>query len=205
MICDTCKQPIGETAPYSWERDKQGNVVRTTCMECREEEDLQEYERTGYLTSRVQVAAVLEEFRIKEGKPRLGHKATIFRILESNRRLQKKVKEFEQKVWYSGLQDFIRKEKVKGHSAECEGVKFLSYAMCGRWRMTIEKRSLLKGGWYIDVITAEDEPPPYAGMGINGIGATEEQAIGLLGAAISAWQSGQMKFTPDSEVRILGT
>lgn len=102
------------------------------------------------------------------------------------------------------LQRFIVGETRSGHSASFTDesgvdIKLLSLAMCGRWRMTIQHPD----GPFIDVITEENSC--NSRMGLNGIGATADQAVSLIGSTMAAWARGDVNFTEDGDVHILWT
>lgn len=104
---------------------------------------------------------------------------------------------YEPLVWFGGLQKFVRSEPVKGHSVEMHGIKLLSYCMAGRAMQTIS----IESGESITLITAEDEAEPR--MGIQGIEATEQQAVDMLRRCIELWQSGVLKMLRrDGEVSV---
>jgi hypothetical protein len=105
--------------------------------------------------------------------------------------------EFEPKVWFGGLQAFVQKARMKGHSAEVPGLKFLSFCMCARAMQTLT----LPNESSITLITAEDEAESH--MGTQGIDATEEDALLALRAATNAWTSGAIKLKDDGEVTVV--
>lgn len=120
-------------------------------------------------------------------------------VNESVERITKVLKTvYEPRCWFGGLQKFVRPEPVKGHSAEVEGLKMLSYCMAGRAVQTLSI-----GDDSITLITAEDEDEDEARMGIQGIDATEERAIEMLTRATALWESGVLKLKRDGEVSIV--
>lgn len=105
--------------------------------------------------------------------------------------------DYQTKVWFGGLQKFVRAASVKGHSAEAPGLKVMSYCMAGRAMQTLT----LPNESSITLITAEEGDERR--MGISGIEATEEDAILALQTAISAWEDGRIKLVDDREVSLL--
>lgn len=126
-------------------------------------------------------------------------------------RLHEVVKTFEREVWYAGVQKIVQDAKTHGMSAketlevDGEKVKFLVFASAGRCMITLDTPTR-----DVTVITAEDEAPnsDHRGpkplgegpMGLQGIHATEAQAVALLEAAIAAWKRGEIKLVQDTKV-----
>lgn len=112
----------------------------------------------------------------------------------------KKIKEFEQKVWFSGLQKIIKKSSKKGVSGKMpfSNHKFLTYSMCGRTMITLEDAESS-----VTMICAEDSSTPS--MGFRGIDGTSEQAIRLIQLAIELYTGEPgIKFSEDSDVSYCG-
>jgi hypothetical protein len=95
-----------------------------------------------------------------------------------------KIKDFEKKVWFDGLQKMAQSAKTKGISAKTQvfdNFAILTYTMSGRTMITIQNN-----GNSITLITGEDSSE--CRMGLQGIDATFEKAYLLLDIAIQAFQ-----------------
>lgn len=118
----------------------------------------------------------------------------------SMRKIEERVKEFEQKVWFGGLQKQIRASTMKGVSAKVKLNKrefsVLTYSMCGRTMITFDL-----GDDSVTAITLEDESD-RSRMGIQGIDATAERALNLIDTALSMWELGELVFKNDKKVNM---
>jgi hypothetical protein len=214
--CENCPTTIDTEADgYSvsiTQTKKDGETTETStylCVPCANQRTVDEYKKTGRLTTKILQMAVWLDLDTGLIRPALRDLVDAEREVLLSASLgqviaRSCVKDFERLVWFAGLQEFIQASDVKGHSATftAEGgqkIKVLSYAMCGRWRATIQAEN----GAFIDVITAEDESE--CRMGINGINATATEAALLLAETTQAWEGGLITLVPDGEVRILGT
>jgi len=201
---DCARCDATDLSGYSQTLDKDDNVLETICLLCHDKEWIAKYEKSGRISTSLSTMAYLTV----HGLPRKGLAPekihTLHLVFESMKEVYDKIREFNQDVWFAGLQKFIQGEDTHGHSATFTDemgheIKFLSLAMCGRWRATIQDPE----GSFIDIITVEDESE--ARMGLNGIGSTTEAALRLLESAITAWKAGEIKLIPNGDVHILGS
>lgn len=113
-------------------------------------------------------------------------------------KISEKVKEFESKVWFKGLQDMILAEKKeRGISAklgkEHKNFCVLTWTGMGRTMITIEDDDA-------SVTCVADETSKESRTGLHGIRATGEQALALYDKAISLYEDGTLKFEIDKKV-----
>lgn len=206
--CDRCFSSVERGWSERWrapKKDAEPVRVECICFDCDEMDRITEYQKDKVLTSKficsAACAAVTEEYRTKPGSRSYGEPAHKFidvylEANESVKRLQAEVKKFEQAVWFSGLQAQVRAADFRGFRMNVGNIIVLVYSMCGRTQITIEST---KGDKQITLITAEDETKPV--MGINGILATEEEAMKLMVTCREAYQRGY-KFTRNDKVGI---
>jgi hypothetical protein len=121
-------------------------------------------------------------------------------------RLRRYVKStFEPEVWLGehGLQAFLAGERAAGHDYVGETVDVMTFISAGRCMITLRSPGAGDFGHHISLLAAEDDKTPT--MGIQGIYASEEEAMQLLSNAVAAMKAGQLKLSPHSTVRIAGT
>jgi hypothetical protein len=224
-------------------KDGEPEITQVVCRPCDDTRKLRGWEEDGYLSTGLTVIAAIKNVRCEERGDRYreafpGEKHLIQGISLESEVIQDRVKDFERRVWFGGvdptkagmtepyrglaemgltqykgdlvgpegsLQAFIRPQKRQGHSAKItdgEGreIQLLSLAMCGRWRMTIQYTDTQR---FVDIIT--EESSSNFRMGLNGIGATMDEATALLNATVVAWEAGEITFVDDGEVHILGS
>jgi len=121
----------------------------------------------------------------------------ILEIWASNVRIGAKIKEFENSVWFNGLQKVIRNSTKKGVSAKLGSVSCLTFSMCARTMITIENKEAS-----VTMMCIEDSETPT--MGFRGIDATERQAIDLINLMIESFKDGLLKFEEDTNVSYCG-
>lgn len=154
-----------------------GEVYR--CHGCGDLVAWAEYERTGRLSSKILVTATIYGARREYGHPLppVFPESAIYEV----RRIQTEVAIFERIVWFrGGLQAFARSLRVKGSVGTIGEVDVLVYTMCGRAKITLNAP-----GSSVSMICAEDSED--ATMGVDGIDATEKQALWLLKTVSDGW------------------
>ena len=187
---------------------KEAKLTEAICFDCEEVESVYQFNKDRVLTSRLMTSAVLnashDEYRVKRGSRSYGEPerryAAMYRLVyASYEKVRLEVKRFEQAVWFAGLQAQVQKATHRGFKMTFsdDGVDTIAmvYSLAARTQITIER-----GDTQIMLITAEDETSPV--MGINGLRATEQQAIDLLKSAAGAFKSGA-KFKRNDKVGIL--
>jgi len=115
-------------------------------------------------------------------------------------RICNKVKEFEARVWFKGLQDMILAEKkARGISAKLgkkhKNFCVLTWTGMGRTMITIEDDDA-------SVTCVADETSKESRTGFHGIRATGAQALALYDKAIALYEDGTLKFTTDEKVSL---
>jgi hypothetical protein len=119
-----------------------------------------------------------------------------FQTQISVNQLKEKLKEFDQKVWFKGLQKHVLSTRERGVSAKVEGLEVLTYTMAGRTMITFRE-----GENYVSAVA--DETSTECRTGLQGIGATAEQAWALIDSTIHLFETGLLVFKDDDKVSII--
>lgn len=171
--------------------DNKGNVKEVICSNCDIRDRAVTYTKTGVLSIRLITQATLEEL---PGHRQLLEVGLRNRVIREYGAIEVMVKEFEQRVWFVGLQKFVIASRTHGSFAGHNSIKVLVYATAGRVLITISRQDRES----ITVIAAEKEQE--ARMGVQSIDATEAQAINLLIEASDLYRDGKLVFTEDIKV-----
>lgn len=161
-------------------------VTNITCRECDRAARYAEYQKTGFISTSLLTTATIDNYRTQSEES--------VAVVTDMEKVTEAVALFESQVWFGGLQKYVRESAYKGASAEFGEVKFLSYTMCGRSRVTLQGSN-----GFVDVLVAE-ESTEKGMMGINGIGTTAKEAAALLLSAVTAWHRGEIKLKVDTQV-----
>jgi hypothetical protein len=190
--CDSSLE-LGYTAFYK-EVDGEYEPSEYVCIGCADQDRLDAYLKDGRLRSSLITKAYLATWRPHEDEKRnLSHYIAINKSAEN---IHKVVKDFEQDVWFRGLQRTVRASDMKGMSADFGDVTIMTYCMCGRARITIEDKAS-------SVTVQTDETSQGSCMGMHGIDATEEQAIGLLNLVTAAWQLKKLDLQNNQNISVI--
>jgi hypothetical protein len=95
----------------------------------------------------------------------------------------------------NSLQAFVIPAEWKGYEAVVDGLKYMSYTLCGRSIFQIEDA---KTGHFVSMITDEDSPTPRGG--IRSIQATPAEATTFLIQAVADWKAGKIKLVHNENV-----
>ena len=182
--CTVC----GKTDLRSWTLTIRDNVcVAAHCSDCEDARTLAAYREDGVLTSRNTLSASLIAFYAREARERRPCDPMWLDIADATKRLTTHVKAFDRDVWFGGLQAQYAKTK---HGLSCAPFQtdigecgMLVGGSGGRAMMT-----LTVGDAMVTVIT--DETSKTSRMGLQGIHATEAQAVAILTGALHAWRKG---------------
>lgn len=215
--CMRCNESLERGYSSRWVNDECKEVI---CFKCDKAESLDSYMKTGVITTNFMMECLMSTFDIMRdaygrgiGDPQdedqllelLNRdypdttKAKL-RVQLTTAKLQKKIKEFDAKVWFQGLQDQIHDTKCRGVSAKL-GKKYdnfcvLTWTCAGRTMITIEDDNA-------SVTVVADETSKESRTGLHGIRATGEQAPALIDKAISLYGYGTLKFKDDKKVSML--
>lgn len=181
------------------------------CFKCDRDEEFSDYLKNKTITSHLMLNNSLELFQIltatreptrlevyknNEDLIRLRHRLDI-QIATNN--IQKKIKEFDQKVWFKGLQKMILDTTVRGVSAKLKkynNFRVLTYSIAGRTMITFEDDMA-------SVTAVADETSTESRTGLHGITANGEEALYLIDLAIKLYESGELKFVEDTKVSMI--
>lgn len=174
--CQECGAALDGWKCETFQKTESGDyrVIRTICHECRNREHRQLYETSGVVSTGYLMDSMLK---------RRPDMMAIAQEIETAAR------EFKRVVWFGGLQAMVREKN--GHSWDHDP-KLLALASAGRACVTLDGAESS-----LTLICAEDSDSPA--MGIQGIYATKEQALGLIREAIALWNAGHRP-KPDREV-----
>ena len=187
------------------------------CFECDKEESLNDYMKTGIITTNFMMECLMSAFDVmRERFGRCNYDAhneeqlleclaqdypettkAKLRVQLVTTKLQSIIKEFDARVWFKGLQEQIHDTKCRGVSAKL-GKKYdnfcvLTWTCAGRTMITIEDDNA-------SVTAVADETSKESRTGLHGIRATGEQALALIDKAISLYEEGTLKFKDDEKV-----
>ncbi|WP_437310113.1 hypothetical protein [Sorangium sp. So ce388] len=195
--CDRCGASLERGWSERWSGKKR---IHAWCIPCADRERLEEYAKTGELTTQVMVRASIDNALREYGKGVTcpSERNLLARAWASTEAIQRAAKDFERAVWFGGLAEQVRAAEHRGWRAgfQIAGEKHdvLVWSCAGRVVFTIEPADESR---HISVICAEDGGEST--MGIKGIMATEQQAIAMLAGACVAFASG-MQFERDDKV-----
>lgn len=196
--CDVCGKPVDGFCVESFDANFKRVGVR--CHPCDMTQRFDRYAATKRLHTWLMTEVGLRHYDLERG--RAVERADLVREAHASvERVRAEVREFDRGVWFGGLQKAVRASRTKGLSAKepvsspLGPVKVLAFAMAGRAMITLDAATCS-----VTVITAEDDTEPR--MGIQGIDATEAEALALLLAVRTAWTAGTVDMVPDEQVGI---
>jgi hypothetical protein len=185
------------------------------CFKCDRAEEMDDFMKTGVITTHFMMGCMMDVYRLVYDGDVHDETKLMALILDQNlsdemkakvkvqistARICNKVKEFESKVWFKGLQDQILATKCRGVSAklgkEHKNFYVLTWTSAGRTMITI-------GDDDADVTCVAIEDSEESSAGFHGIHATEEQALALYDKAIALYQDGTLKFKDDKKVSMI--
>lgn len=182
-ICETCGADTGGGSVKTV--SSTGVVLKILCHECSDAVNLEEYGSGRELTMRLVMASIVAR----------DPSGPLKEIRESYERIAERIKLFEERVWFGGLQAENRECHTKGMSMVHDGMSLLVFSMAGRTMITIQDDDG-------DVTLIADETSGEPTMGLQGVHGTESKAAELMGRAEAAWVSGARP-RPDREIRPL--
>jgi hypothetical protein len=198
--CSRCDASLerGRVTTY-----KDQNAVDAICFECYDTELLNGYRETGIIKTHLLSILGIYMAGRDYGRERIARDNTMERLWCDHEDLMVLVKQFEQQVWFAGLQKTVNKATNRGFKAcfkiGSKDFEVMSWSACGRTMFTIEPDQEYPD-YYITLITADESTNSI--MGIKGINATMDQGIELLKGAIQACKGGK-GFVRDDKVSYL--
>lgn len=214
--CMRCAESLERGYSSRWKGDECLEVI---CFDCDKRENLADHLKTGVITTNFMMESMMTAFDVLRDKygrsnydvhdekqlleciadPNISepNKAKL-RVQLATTRIGKKVKEFESKVWFKGLQDMVLAEKKeRGISAKLgkkhKNFCVLTWTGMGRTMITIEDDDA-------SVTCVADETSKESRTGFHGIRATGEQALALYDKAIALYEDGTLEFKIDKKV-----
>jgi hypothetical protein len=220
-MCDRCKTPHIERWTAICDA-KTGDVKEVICSMCKDNEALNDWSKDRRLYSSTTMTAALNCYEGRKPRPGESLDSRWFEIHSAYNRVQAHVKEnFEPSVWFGHAgQPFTRTPDKEGfghtagrgkgrammplvyksnHSHLTSGkivegaLTYVVNTWCTAGRALIEVESAKAR---ITLIT--EDGSELLRMGIQGIDATEDEAIELLGRAETAWLAGAFDLTQGS-------
>ena len=211
--CTSCEDEVTFTFQVTtWMADlndpgKPGTVTDITCKTCDDLRHVYKFQDTGVINRHSLMAAIsehqLQGFRVNDKargeEPRwrdFPHPQllpVLDEIYEATQRITEVVKDFEQQVWFGGLQSFVQGSNYATWSGDLgDGNDVLALSSAGRFKMTFRRPD---DNVFLDILADESRSTPS--MGISSIEGTEDQVIGLLKAAIALGGSLNLKYNPE--------
>jgi len=215
--CMRCAESLERGYSSRWKGDECLEVI---CFDCDKRESLADHLKTGIITTNFMMESMMATFDVMRdhfgrGNWDTHNEAQVLECLAlpvseavkakmrvhlATIKIQQKVKEFESKVWFKGLQNQIHETKCRGVSAKLgkkhKNFCVLTWTGMGRTMITIEDDDA-------SVTCVADEDSKDSRTGFHGIRATGEQAIALYDKAIALYEDGTLKFKDDEKVSML--
>ncbi len=187
--------------------------IEVICFTCDKKETMEDYLKDKIITTRILMDSMLEVYRHVDGDIENEKKLTdlLFKsqgdesltakieIQIASAKIQKKIKEFESKIWFNGLQEQVLKTKCRGVSAKLKTHnKFcvLTWTCAGRTMITIEDNDS-------SVTCVADETSKDSRTGFHGIRAKASDALDLIDLAIELYENKTLKFKDDDKVGMI--
>lgn len=214
--CMRCGADLERGYSQRWVGEECKEVI---CFKCDKNESLSDYMKSGIITTHFMMDCLMATFDImRDAYGRSNYdthdeaqllellsrdyspeNAARLRVQLATTRIQNKIKEFDAKVWFKGLQKQIHDTKCRGVSAKLgkkhKNFCVLTWTGMGRTMITIEDDDA-------SVTAVADEDSPESRTGLHGIHATGEQALALIDKAISLFEDGTLKFKDDEKVSL---
>lgn len=184
------------------------------CFKCDKQESIADHMKTGVITTHLMMDCMMDVYRLVDGDVHNEDKLlALLRLSDSFKssdetkakikiqlatiQIQSKIKEFEARVWFSGVQDQVLATKCRGVCAKLgkkhDNFNVLTYSICGRTMITIEDKKA-------SVTCVADETSKESRTGLHGINASGEEAIALINKAIKLYEDKTLKFLDDDKV-----
>ncbi len=186
--------------------------IEVICFKCDKKETMEDYLKDKIITTRVLMDSMLAVHRHVDGD--IDDVEKLSKLLKLNfsddmiakieiqiasAKIQKKIKEFESKIWFNGLQEQVLKTKCRGVSAKLKTHnKFcvLTWTCAGRTMITIEDNDS-------SVTCVADETSKQSRTGFHGIRAKASDALDLIDLAIELYENKTLKFKDDDKVGMI--
>jgi|SRR5690606_142111 len=111
--------------------------------------------------------------------------------------LNKKIKDYEARVWSNGLQDIVEKDPNRGMIGSLrDSASLMTYVLAGRVMTTFQD----KDGNTLTTLAGEGEKPSR--MGLHGIDGSIQHALDLLDLACDVWEKKELVMGVDNEVTL---
>lgn len=215
--CMRCDESLERGYSTRFSKNECKEVI---CFKCDGQENLDDYMKDGIIRTHFMMDCMLSCFDImrpifgrgyqdpndeSQVLETLGHDIPDtdkikLRVQLASIRIQNKIKEFDAKVWFKGLQDQIHATECRGVSAKLgkkhDNFCVLTWTCAGRTMITFEDDHAM-------VTAVADEDSKESRTGLHGICATGEQAIALIEKAITLFENGTLKFKDDEKVSMI--
>lgn len=142
---------------------------------------ISQYNKDGVLTTSLVMDAIAANYNPPKND---GARDSLMRVKASCDRLRTRMKEFEQVVWFGGLQDIVNATTERGFSMSVATFSMMAYVIAGRCAIT-----LTLGNETITFVTSDTGSERV--MGLQGFGCTEAGGLAMIDAAMGVWLSGK--------------
>lgn len=150
-------------------------VVQTQCFDCDRADRLKTWDTDRVLTTSLMLDAAIALYH-PDKYPEDAWGDIELAIEE----VKDQIPQFDQQVWWAGLRKQMMESEYRGSSRLDGDFKFLAYTIAGRYLFTLEDAEA--SVTFITIDSAD------AKMGIQGIRATKQKALGLVERGIKLWQ-----------------
>lgn len=219
--CQRCNRNI--EGGYICQRyDDKGNIVETFCHICSKVEVVEEYRKSktihtsllteatiakGYFTERWDMSRMREEYR----EFYYQNRKLLLEVAESGEKMSKLVDRFDNEAWNKWLKKYWNDVDYRGHEAKVGKLSVLMWGCAGRVMITVGSKEPYQSFTMIfsDYNVTEDDIKKYGEMmkqkgGIQGITATEAEALDMLTQVLDANTKNKLKFKRNDNVHMLG-
>ena len=212
--CDRCRDNL--EGGWSERRNhKTGEVTSVLCFLCARQDAMDDYRRTGEITSRLggdaAVANLYLSGECSSGSLRDGvyqfwlrNADSLREIAAANEEIAAAASQFECAHWLPHIQAYYNKATTRGHNGDGGDFVTLLWGSAGRVLLTIKDKYPVGhpdgkyGGAWVTLIF--DESSKETRGGVQGMCATKQEALALIAAATERMPS----LLPDCQVTLAG-
>jgi hypothetical protein len=203
--CDTCNADLREHGySFTYQGDK---IISALCTRCDRTKTFQGYLKTKRLRTHLVMDNLMKVYDIgkdwRDKREDIQYLEEIIPRLEihlASQKIQEKIKEFEQEVWFKGVQDIVlgtRERGVSAHLKTHNNFRVLTWSGMGRTMITIEDD-------HNSVTCVADETSKESRTGFHGVDAKAEDALALIQLAIDLYKNKTLVFDIDKKVSYCG-
>ncbi len=213
--CARCTQCL-DNSSYSIIYTKNCESIKEViCGICNIVEYMDDYKKSGIITTRIMMEASLAKYRFEEGNFSslreeyrqfyLQNKVPLLKVANDVEEIKNLVDKFEDKHWLPYLKKYWNETTDRGHIADSQNCTIMMWGSAGRVLITAEEPADNITMIFSDYVTTEEDIKKYGNMtqrgGIQGINATKEKAVDIMSELI---KMKKIKFHPKESVKLAG-